>query len=157
MKRIDTWNCAVAVGRERRMFTPEQANRSLVLVRRIVSDIVQEYSHLLDLQEMIDAAQRANSSPALAAARKDIVAVVETLRLCMQELEDIGVELKDWSLGIVDFPSIQGGREVRLCWQYGEDRVGHWYEIGDDYVVRQAMESYCGAEVVLANRNASPE
>jgi hypothetical protein len=57
-----------------------------------------------------------------------------------QELEDLGVELKDWYMGLVDFPSWLGNREVYLCWRLGEPEVGHWHEIDSGYASRQKIK-----------------
>ena len=48
---------------------------------------------------------------------------------------DIGGEVTDWTTGVVDFPAVSdaapggvaGGREIRLCWRYGEPAVTHWH------------------------------
>lgn len=140
MRRFDICD-NVPKARGRKLFSVAEANRSLVLVKRVVGDIVTEYSRLLDLQEMIDAAQAGGTGPEPVLSRERLLEAVERLRVCMQELEDLGVELKDWSLGIVDYPSVMDGREVRLCWQYGEGQVSHWYEIGADFAVRQPVEA----------------
>ncbi len=36
------------------------------------------------------------------------------------ELEALGVQLKDYGRGLLDFPSMREGRVVLLCWQLGE-------------------------------------
>jgi hypothetical protein len=46
------------------------------------------------------------------------------------ELEAIGVQLKDFERGLVDFPSLREGRVVLLCWQLGEgDALEWWHDI----------------------------
>ena len=42
---------------KRRLFTTQEANRSLVLVRRIVEDVIANHSALLELQETYEVAQ----------------------------------------------------------------------------------------------------
>ena len=42
---------------------------------------------------------------------------------CVQELEKLGVQVKDLDRGLVDFPALRDGEEVLLCWQVGEDEV----------------------------------
>lgn len=119
--------------RRLRHFTVEQANRSLVLIRRVVADIIMEYQEMLDLNEVVEAAVGSGSATEIDRCRKKLVETVERLQQCIEELYDVGVELRDWSLGVVDFPAIAGGREVYLCWQFGEPRVMFWHEqsVGD--------------------------
>lgn len=48
----------------------------------------------------------------------------------MSELEDLGVQLKDFERGLVDFPSLRDGRVVLLCWQLGEgDQLEWWHDM----------------------------
>ncbi len=45
------------------------------------------------------------------------------------ELYEIGVQLKDYSRGLIDFPSLRNGQIILLCWQLGErDRIEWWHE-----------------------------
>ena len=46
-----------------------------------------------------------------------------------RELQQLGVELKDYFTGLIDFPCRMDGREVYLCWRLGEPEVGHWHEL----------------------------
>ncbi len=48
----------------------------------------------------------------------------------MAELEALGVQLKDFDSGLVDFPSLRDGRVVLLCWQLGEgDQLEWWHDM----------------------------
>ncbi len=53
------------------------------------------------------------------------------------ELETLGVQLKDLDRGLVDFPSLRDGRVVLLCWQIGEgDEVEWWHNLEDGFAGR---------------------
>ena len=104
----------------KRTFTLAEANRSLVLVKRIVADIIDEHARLLDLQEALDAAEAVGSGEQCEEIRLNLIRSAGRLRSCLVELDNVGVELKDWSMGVVDFPCIAAGRPVLLCWQFGE-------------------------------------
>ena len=120
--------------RPRRYFSAAEANRALVLVRRIVSDIVMGYARLMDVQELAEAS-RAEASPGRPwrdAAQSELTAIAQRLQQYAGELDDVGVELKDWSMGIVDFPTFIDGHEAYLCWRMGEDRVEHWHRLDEE-------------------------
>ena len=51
------------------------------------------------------------------------------------------MELRDWSLGIVDFPCLAAGSEVRLCWRWGEGQVAHWHEVDEGFANRKPITS----------------
>jgi hypothetical protein len=125
----------------RRSFTPEEAERSLVFIRKVVGDVLQEYRRLLDLQEVTDTAQRDGRDSDGDQARRSMIAAVERIQKYVEELDMVGVELRDWTTGVVDFPCNAGGRKVSLCWKYGERRINSWYEEGGDLDDRQPIET----------------
>jgi hypothetical protein len=116
-----------------RFFSLDQANDSLVLVRRIVADIVEQFERLLALQKRMDQAQRDNDRDAYVECRDTIRSAFGCLQSCRREIEQLGARLKDWGKGIVHFPYDLDGREVYLCWRHGEDRIAHWHEVGTCY------------------------
>jgi hypothetical protein len=134
---------AAGVGRPRH-FTLAQANRALVLVRRIVADVVESHRRFLCWQESYEAAEICGHWQKAHQAREGLVRAGGRIRACLEELEHLGAELKDWSLGIVDFPCRAGGREVRLCWRWGERLVCHWHEADEGFASRRTVDSLPG-------------
>lgn len=56
------------------------------------------------------------------------------------ELLEMGVELKDHTRGLIDFPSMLGKRVVLLCWQLGEgDEIEWWHETDAGFAGRQRL------------------
>jgi hypothetical protein len=113
-----------------RCFSLEQANRSLVLVSRIVGDIVEHFNRLLKLQADMEDAQKRHCPEDFTACRRQIRDTFGSLQSCRGEIESLGAKLKDWGKGIVHFPYRLDDREVHLCWRHGEASVSSWHEIG---------------------------
>ena len=62
------------------------------------------------------------------------------LSLRVNELEGLGVQLKDYSRGLIDFPSLRDGRVVLLCWQLGEgDSLQWWHDVEAGFAGRQPL------------------
>ena len=58
----------------------------------------------------------------------------------MSELESLGVQLKDFERGLIDFPSLRDGRVVLLCWQLGEgDELEWWHDIETGFAGRTPL------------------
>ncbi len=138
---IADWSLEIVPHSEgnKKLFTLEQANSSLVLLRRIVAEIMQEYGKLLELEEIIDSAEKTDSYSRLESARQSLVQSVDVLQTCLDELDQIGVELRDFSRGIVDFPYLHKGRVISLCWLFGEAKVSHWHERDAGFACRQPV------------------
>jgi len=123
----------------KKCFTAEDANRSLVLVRRIVSDIVNHYHDLCELHSVYKTQSQRGNSEEAEQTRQRYIDITDRLSELRNELEEIGCELKDLELGLVDFPSLFDGREIFLCWKLGESDVHFWHEVTAGYKGRQPL------------------
>lgn len=139
MSRLKEKNIPVQAGATRRYFSPAEATRALVLVRKIVADVVGQYGRMIDLQEEMETAQGSGAGDRTESVQRELVDAARRLQGFATELDDVGVELKDWSLGIVDFPCLIDGREAYLCWRHGEARVEYWHEMCQDPSNRQPI------------------
>ena len=116
-----------------RYFTREQANRSLVLVRRIVEQIQEQY-------ELLTRVRAADELPT-AEKHLQFQSIAERINVLLEELRDIGCELKDPRAGLVDFPAQMDGRNVWLCWKAGEPAIDHWHEWEEGFAGRRTLET----------------
>jgi hypothetical protein len=124
-------------------FTVEHANRTLPLVRRIVEDVVDQHRRWRETILELDLVSQA-SPPEDQSARAEVLVrqardLSRELEGYQRELRDLGVQLKDPRLGLVDFPSEIGGRTVLLCWRLGEPEVQFWHEVDAGYAGRQPL------------------
>lgn len=56
------------------------------------------------------------------------------------EMYEAGVQLKDHSRGLIDFPTMRGGHMVLLCWQLGEpERIEWWHDVDAGFAGRQPL------------------
>jgi hypothetical protein len=58
---------------------------------------------------------------------------------CVEELQRLGVLVKDLDRGLVDFPALRGEEEVLLCWQVGEDEVAFWHGLEEGFAGRKPL------------------
>lgn len=125
------------------LFTVDQANRTLPLVRRIVEDIVREHLRwhevLVELELLVSGARADKPDPRAAAAERTLQAIARDIDEFQDELSALGIQLKDRRLGLVDFPSEMDGRRVLLCWRLGEASVQYWHDEQSGYEGRQPL------------------
>jgi hypothetical protein len=126
-----------------RLFTIEQANRMLPLVRRIVEDIVQDYARWREQVGVLEvvAAGRRGDSPADEAQKveEDAQRLAADIERYVTELRELGVDFKGFEQGLVDFPAEIDGRRVYLCWMLGEESVEHWHDVDAGFAGRQRV------------------
>jgi hypothetical protein len=66
--------------------------------------------------------------------------LVDQMQAAVIELDGCGIELREISTGLIDFPAMVAGRPIWLCWRLGEERVEWWHEISDGFDGRRRIE-----------------
>ncbi len=130
----------------RKLFTLEEANATLPLVRAIVQDladlsreVVERRERLMLLRERRGTASGDVYSEELAQVEEELEKDGERLQEFVDELEHLGVEPKNALEGLVDFPGRIDGRIAYLCWKLGEPEVLYWHELEAGFAGRQPL------------------
>src|SRR5437879_2053327 len=131
--------------KRKKTYTLDEATAMLPLLRAILRDVTtlandlrDRYERLVRLQnaEGLDRAHEEEVQQLLAEFEKG----QEKMREYEQELEKLGVELKDYYTGLIDFRHMRDGKEVYLCWKLGEPEIGHWHDLNSGFSGRQRIE-----------------
>lgn len=115
-----------------KFFTPEEAKRTLPLVKRIIRDIINSGEMMRTI------ASELNGS---VIDDPEIQAIAYNINGFITELEEIGCFYKDWNftIGLVDFPSIIDGKEVMLCWRSDEPEIRYFHDMDSGYAGRKPI------------------
>jgi hypothetical protein len=129
-----------------RHFTPEEANAALEQVRPLVEQMVahrRAHVEALERQEELEGRIRGNGGgipPAeLAEAAAEVDRQARDLSRAIDDIVELGVEVKDLDEGLVDFPALHRGETVLLCWQLGEEEIGYWHSPQDGFAGRRPL------------------
>lgn len=127
-------------------FTPDEANALLPVLQPLVETMVAAKRGLDDARAERELADRriagngGGLQPAeLAALAEEVGRRAEALASAIQEIQGLGVLVKDLDTGLVDFPALREGREVLLCWRLGERSVAHWHRPEDGLAGRRPL------------------
>src|SRR6266702_1724465 len=119
-----------------RLFTIDQANATLPLVRAITTDlaslakdVVERRHRLALLTSGRDLKPGDPYSDELAQMEIELERDAVRLQGYVDELRELGVEPKGAVEGLVDFPCKLDGRIVLLCWKLGEPEVLYWHDL----------------------------
>jgi hypothetical protein len=129
-----------------RLFTLQEAERALPLVRRIVADISSAYHTWQDAVtryelEAAGATADSGESATLRGLREAVGAHAERVTTLVEELQVLGCELKDFEQGLVDFYALREDRLVYLCWRLGEENITHWHEVDQGFAGRRPIDT----------------
>ncbi|MEX0678613.1 MAG: DUF2203 domain-containing protein [Pirellulales bacterium] len=132
--------------RPSKLFTVDQANAALPLVRAITGDLVRLSREVMERRERLALLSgRRNTSASdpyseeLAQIEEELQKDSEQLQAYVDELVELGVEPKSGPEGLVDFPCLMDGRIVFLCWKFGEPEVMYWHELDAGVAGRQSL------------------
>jgi hypothetical protein len=124
-----------------KLFTIQEANALLPSVRTIVARIQQAHRRLSRYRD--DARKASEAAEQGGGGIEDGVAyatILTTMASAMTELDTLGVQLKDFERGLIDFPSLRDGKVVLLCWQMGEgDELEWWHDVDAGFAGRTPL------------------
>jgi hypothetical protein len=90
----------------------------------------------LDGRRRLARAGQSNGSPEAATAALTAAAAI---RAVLDEIEGLGVILRDPSTGLCDFPAVRDGSPVYLCWRLDEDEVRWWHPRDTGFAGREPL------------------
>jgi hypothetical protein len=116
------------------LFSREQANAMLPLLRLIVADISLAHRELttrrMELHRLLrrrDGKSTALHGDELEESRADIQTEARQLEEYIKELERLGVRLISAEDGIVDLPTVLEGKPAFFVWRLGDKEIGFWH------------------------------
>ncbi|MBL4699653.1 MAG: DUF2203 domain-containing protein [Phycisphaeraceae bacterium] len=118
----------------KKYFTVVEADKALAYVRPVTRDLMDCYAHVVDIRRRIEKPREQDNREHLEA---DYESTMDHLSELVDELHQVGVELKDFERGLIDFPAVHDGREIYLCWQFKEQSVCAWHETDAGFAGRQ--------------------
>jgi hypothetical protein len=130
-------------------FTLDEAQALLPLVQSLLGRATESKEAAGKLQEeMQELVRRIFVSGGIlvdiSAAQKRRIALdalVQRAKDALEEIDAIGVQVKDLDTGLLDFPCLLEGETVLLCWKRGEERIEFWHRIEDGFAGRQPIDA----------------
>lgn len=123
-----------------RYFTLNEANAALPQLNELLEQLMQARRAIIDAQpELWPILKKAIGNGGSKKAGQ-MLAEFQRVQAAHQAIEALGVVLKDPDAGLLDFLHRRpDGREVYLCWRYGEPKVSHWHELHGGFAGRKPV------------------
>jgi len=125
-----------------RYFSLQEANEALKIIRPLMDEVQAIRQKILKNQPEAWPAIEKSAGNGGNRALSNMVQDFEKFDILIHRIQDTDVLIKDVNLGLLDFPALKDGREVYLCWQYGEGDIAFWHEVEAGYAGRQPIESF---------------
>ncbi len=131
-----------------RYFTVAQAQRLLPQVQRHLEDALFQKAEMQSAHEELD--RTMERIRMLGGVQVDPVAMrrlksrrdggAEKLREALEAVNELGAQVKDLDIGLIDFLSQYQGREVCLCWKLGEAGIAFWHGTTEGFRGRKPID-----------------
>jgi hypothetical protein len=125
-----------------KLFTVSEANGMIPELRPMLEQIRAQYSALAKFREaagLAAAAATESGGGGMEGGAHYVNRLYEVGKIA-SELHEMGIQLKDYQRGLIDFPSLRDGRVVLLCWQLDDaDELGWWHELEAGFAGRQPL------------------
>lgn len=122
-----------------RYFTVEEANEVLSEVEPLMGELLRRRARVVaarkELGAVVEDLQSDVGGPVASQLVQEFMAIEQLVR----KIQSYGCVVKDMNAGLLDFLSERDGREVYLCWRYGEPQVAFYHELHTGYNGRQPV------------------
>lgn len=122
-----------------RKFTIEEANALLPVIEPLLGQLLERRARVVVARKELGALLDDLHVNVGSAALTEIANEFEKIRQLAARIQSHGCFLKDTNAGLVDFLAEIDGREVFLCWRYGEPEVSFYHELHTGYNGRQPV------------------
>ena len=120
-------------------FTVEEANALLPIVRPLLEKVVDRRAHVSRLAHgqisLLNDIQSNIGNDVTSKMVQEFIAI----ELLLDEIRAYGCSVKDINAGLLDFLSVRNGRDVFLCWKYGEAEISHYHELHTGFNGREPI------------------
>jgi len=120
-------------------FTVAEANAVLPQIEPIMARLLEKRARAVRLYQQIE--------PLLADLHLDVGGPIPaqmaqdfvTISRLIEQLQAMGCVVKDINVGLLDFLCDRNGRDVYLCWRYGEPEVSFYHDLHEGFNGRQPV------------------
>ncbi len=102
-----------------------------------------EHDHLRRTAVELESKMRSNGhllDSELRRAREGIERTAREVNEMIEQVHELGCEVKDIDMGLIDFRTEMGGKEVYLCWKLGEEHIRWWHELEAGFAARRPLD-----------------
>jgi hypothetical protein len=126
---------------QRRRYSIEEANALIPQVRAVLLQLAVEQRRMDAAHAEMHRHLAGNGDPSSAQEadrlEREAARIGEGMRNLVGMLEEMGVQLRDPEMGLVDFPGQRDGHDVWLCWRLADPTVAFWHGTDEGYATRK--------------------
>jgi hypothetical protein len=126
-----------------RYFGIDQANDLVEEVRPLLQQLRDDREEVARIQSELQRQRETNGSAEhaeqLTQMQTELRHIVRRMQQSVNQIDGLGITLRDIGSGLIDFPALANGRPIWLCWRLGENDVEWWHEVNVGFDSRQPL------------------
>jgi hypothetical protein len=123
-----------------RFFTVEEANAALPRLVELLDQLMQARRAIMAARPELWPVLKKSIGNGGSKQAGELLPQFERVQSAVAAIDALGILLKDPDTGLVDFLHRRAdGREVYLCWRYGEEQVAFWHELSAGFAGRRRL------------------
>lgn len=122
-----------------RYFTVQEANALLPRLEPLVGQLLERRARVVATRKELGEALDDLHSNVGGRVHSEMVQEFMIIEQLIDRIQGYGCILKDMNSGLLDFLAERNGRDVYLCWRFGEPRVAFYHDLHKGFNGRQPM------------------
>ena len=123
-----------------RYFTPAEANVLLPTIKPLMGELLERRAKAVRMSKEITALLQRSHIDFGGALPTEIAQEFILIEDLQHKIKSYGCIVKNLEAGLIDFLAQIDGRDVYLCWRYGEDTVQYYHELHTGFRGRKIIE-----------------
>ena len=123
-----------------RYFTLREANEALLEIKPLMAELLERRARAVvrsqEIENLLGHAHVDFGGPIATELVQEFDAIEELL----SKIRSYGCVVKNLEAGLIDFLANLNGRDVYLCWRYGEERISYYHELHTGFQGRIALD-----------------
>lgn len=123
-----------------RYYSVAEANELLNEIKPLMAELLERRARIVRSRHDVTPILKDMHSDTGSAAATFMAQDFEAIQQLIERIQSYGCVVKDMNVGLLDFLTELNGREVYLCWRYGEPRIEFFHELHTGYNSRQRID-----------------
>jgi len=120
-------------------FTVEEANALLPKVEPLMAQLLERRARVSRLASQMQPLLEDIHSDVGSRDASELVLDFKAIERLVNKIQAYGCLVKDINVGLLDFLADRHGRDVYLCWRYGEPRIEFYHDLHNGFNGRQPI------------------
>lgn len=125
-----------------RYFTLAEARALLPRIKELMHQAQEARAEILRLRPELWPVLRKAATNGGSREAGEVLQHFQRLEAGVKGIAGLGVLVKDVDKGLVDFLGTRDGREIYLCWHYGEEEILFWHELNTGFAGRAPIDEF---------------